>query len=171
MRIEGFVLLCAQPAEHVREIAAFLAGNAKRASGPWIDAHLRHVGDAALGAGGNEARIGAHHALDDEELLELDHRPLAIEDLPGEHLTGGEIDGHHGDADLACTGDVDARAAPDMGTSFESADLFLARLQQLDGFEPDRVLVGWMAAHDVSYATYLIGRERLERVLDLVGLG
>ncbi len=64
MGVEIFVLAQPQPAERVREIAAFLARNAEIAGRPRIDADHAHVGDAALGAGGDEVWMRTHHSFD-----------------------------------------------------------------------------------------------------------
>ena len=87
--VEILVLIQAQPAECVGKIAAFLALYAEIPGRPRVDADLAHIGDAALGAGGDEIWMGADDILDLDELFELDHRPcVRMEALCGDEIVG-----------------------------------------------------------------------------------
>src|SRR5204862_7587297 len=57
-RIRIVAGLIAQPAVAIGEALAFLLLKAEMACRPRLDQHLRHVCDAAPGAGGDETRVG-----------------------------------------------------------------------------------------------------------------
>ena len=157
----------ADPGEGVADMLARLLRPAIAAGRPWVDADQLQIGDAALGAGGDEVGVLLHLGLDREELLGHDHRPrrrmlgLADDLALGERYPVAE------NPDLAGAEDVDAGCARDLVAGGEGADRLLRRLQKLDHLEPDgAVLLAHVLANQRGGEGDLGGGERLQRVKD-----
>ncbi len=108
-----------------------------------------HVLDAALGAGGDEARIGLDRLFDLFEFLQLDHRADVGPLLQRDEAPFGER--HHAtpDADAAPGIDVEPRLALDGIARTEAAHHRLVGFLQLDHLESDAFVALDLAPSDL----------------------
>ena len=129
-----------QPAVAIGDALARLAREAEMSGGPGLHQHLVHVGDAARGAGGDEAGIGACDAPAFQELVAHDARLYARHMAPGFERAAAQV--HHAVEGPVARPLVAAHeGAPREGPSGrEGANLRLVGFRQGNGLEPGRVV-------------------------------
>ena len=140
-------------------------GDERRAVGPHVRQHQRHVGHAAAGERLGHRGVGAEHLIALVPLVHGHVRLLAGQILPARDAVAGQ---RHGGAARLAVGTVpadhDRLSGLRPAAGLELGQHVLGRLLQLDRGEPPAIADLAVTPQDRGRLPDLVGRQRIERM-------
>ncbi len=133
----------AHPDETVEDTPTLFLLIAELPHGPRVDAHVVHFGQQASAAQGFlKARIGLHGLLNQQHLLNRDHRPRIGPECLGDHLIAFQVGASLPDAHHAAPVDVEPDDAGERSSLDVVAHELLWRFLDIDRLDPQIVPPG-----------------------------